>query len=165
MADDQEVLRETWDGKIAVCFVLASEEVFSVEQPEPFYMMVSRQTYFPLVTDRVLRIFTKHIDPDLTDSQSWLEDNGLPLKWHYPVGVLFDLLGVKDRLPWTITVHFQNFPDGDLLECHSKDAVEAHFMSTVKEADSLKHRSQIINTMQRKDHKQLWSALLNGRQI
>ena len=38
MAEDNEVLRETWEGKIAVCFVLASDEVFSVEQPEPFYV-------------------------------------------------------------------------------------------------------------------------------
>lgn len=57
---------------------------------------------------------------------------------------------------------FQNFPETELLECTSKDAVEAHFMSCVKEADSLKHRSQVINAMQKRDHKQLWSGLLHG---
>jgi autophagy-related protein 5 len=35
-------------------------------------------------------------------------------------------------------------------------------MSTVKEADSLKHRAQVINDMQKKDHKQLWMGLQNG---
>lgn len=38
----------------------------------------------------------------------------------------------------------------------SKDVIEAHFMSCVKEADALKHKSQVINEMQKKDHKQLW---------
>ena len=26
---------------------------------------------------------------------------------HYPVGVLFDLYGSENQLPWNITVHFQ----------------------------------------------------------
>lgn len=36
-------------------------------------------------------------------------------------------------------------------------------MSCVKEADALKHKSQVINEMQRKDHKQLWMGLQNGK--
>lgn len=55
------------------------------------------------------------------------------------------------------------FPEKDLLHCPSKDAIEAHFMSCVKEADALKHKSQIINEMQKKDHKQLWMGLHNDR--
>uniref|UniRef100_UPI00301004E6 autophagy protein 5 isoform 8 n=1 Tax=Mus musculus TaxID=10090 RepID=UPI00301004E6 len=54
-----------------------------------------------------------------------------------------------------------SFPEKDLLHCPSKDAVEAHFMSCMKEADALKHKSQVINEMQKKDHKQLWMGLQN----
>lgn len=43
-----------------------------------------------------------------------------------------------------------------------RDVVEAHFMSTVKEADVLKHRGQVMSTMQKKDHNQLWLGLQNG---
>lgn len=35
-------------------------------------------------------------------------------------------------------------------------------MSTVKEADVLKHRGQVMSTMQKKDHSQLWLGLQNG---
>lgn len=35
-------------------------------------------------------------------------------------------------------------------------------MSCMKEADALKHKSQVINEMQKKDHKQLWMGLQNG---
>lgn len=38
-------------------------------------------------------------------------------------------------------------------------------MSSIKEADALKHKSQVINDMQKKDHKQLWMGLQNGEQI
>lgn len=35
-------------------------------------------------------------------------------------------------------------------------------MSSLKEADGLKHRGQVITNMQGKDHKQLWMGLCNG---
>lgn len=44
------------------------------------------------------------------------------------------------------------------------DSAEGPFMSCVKEADALKHKSQVINEMQKKDHKQLWMGLQNGKQ-
>ncbi|KAG3290010.1 autophagy protein 5 isoform X2 [Ictidomys tridecemlineatus] len=96
-------------------------------------------------------------------SEIWFEYEGTPLKWHYPIGLLFDLLASSSALPWNITVHFKSFPEKDLLHCPSKDAIEAHFMSCVKEADALKHKSQVINEMQKKDHKQLWMGLQNDR--
>jgi hypothetical protein len=44
----------------------------------------------------------------------------------------------------------------------NREAVESHFMSCVKEADVLKHRSQVVSSMQKKDHNQLWLGLQNG---
>ena len=38
MAEDKEVLREVWDGKIPIRFELASNEVASVEPPDPFFV-------------------------------------------------------------------------------------------------------------------------------
>ena len=96
-------------------------------------------------------------------SEILFEYEGTPLKWHYPIGLLFDLLASSSALPWNITVHFKSFPEKDLLHCPSKDVIEAHFMSCVKEADALKHKSQVINEMQKKDHKQLWMGLQNDR--
>ncbi len=57
----------------------------------------------------------------------------------------------------------QNFPESDLLHCPTREVIESHFMSMVKEADSLKHRGQVINAMQKKDHKQLWLGLQSGK--
>ncbi|XP_078062659.1 autophagy protein 5-like, partial [Mustelus asterias] len=82
---------------------------------------------------------------------------------HYPIGLLFDLHATNTALPWNIIVHFKNFPETELLHCLTKDAVEAHFMSCIKEADALKHKSQVINEMQKKDHKQLWMGLQNDK--
>lgn len=53
MACDREVLREIWDGKLPVCFQLNPEEVNDLQAPEPYYLMIPRLSYFPLVTDKV----------------------------------------------------------------------------------------------------------------
>lgn len=36
-------------------------------------------------------------------------------------------------------------------------------MSCLKEADVLKHRGQVVSTMQKKDHNQLWLGLVNDK--
>lgn len=56
MASDREILREIWEGKLPVCFILNSEEVIDLPSPEPYYLMVPRLSYFPLVTEKVMYI-------------------------------------------------------------------------------------------------------------
>lgn len=163
MADDREILREIWDGRLPVCFQLSPNESSGIQQPDNYYLMVPRQTYFPLVCDKVRKHFARFVSAEHQDNEMWLEYNGTPLKWHCPIGVLFDLHAYEALLPWSITVHFQRFPENECLHCRSREAVEAHFMSSVKEADALKHRGQIISNMQKKDHNQLWLGLQNDK--
>lgn len=53
MANDREVLREIWEGKLPVCFKLNLDETNQLQEPDPFYLMVPRLSYFPLVTEKV----------------------------------------------------------------------------------------------------------------
>lgn len=161
MADDKEVLREVWEGRLPVCFNISSTEVVTIEQPEPCYYLVPRGSYFPLVMDKVFVHFQKASNQD-SSADMWLENNGVALRWHYPIGVLYDMYG-NNQLPWNLTVHFRNFPETEILRCGSRDAMEAHFMSMLKEADCLKHRSVVMNAMKKNDHKQLWMGLCNNK--
>lgn len=163
MANDREVLREIWEGKIPVCFQLNPEEVNDLQAPDPFYLMVPRLSYFPLCTDKVKKHFLKHIHQDNHDNEMWLEYNGIPLKWHFPIGVLLDIYGEDVQLPWNIVVHFDKFPENEIMHCTNKEVVEAFFMSCIKEADVLKHRGTVVSSMQKKDHNQLWLGLLNDK--
>ncbi|XP_078001380.1 autophagy protein 5-like [Glandiceps talaboti] len=162
MADDREILRDIWEGRLPIAFSLSPDEVTAMEQPEPYYMLVPRQSYLTLVTDKVQKHFKKYADEE-NAGEVWFEYEGQPIRWHIPVGVLFDLYAHRAALPWNITIHFQQFPEEELIRCKNKDVIEAHFMSSVKEADCLKHRSQVINGMQKKDHKQLWMGLQNDK--
>ncbi|BES93744.1 autophagy [Nesidiocoris tenuis] len=163
MATDREVLREIWEGKLPICFRLDPDEVNDLQEPEPLYLMVPRLSYFPLVVDKVRKHFLKLISEEKQDNEMWLEHNGIALKWHYPIGVLFDMYKEDVQLPWAVTVHFEKFPENELLHCKTREVVESHFMACLKEADALKHKNQVVSNMQRKDHNQLWLGLQNDK--
>merc|ERR1711978_852909 len=85
-------------------------------------------------------------------------------RWHHPIGLLYDLLcGTGGgELPWEVTAHLSDFPS-DLLPCSTRDQVETVFMSSLKEADQLKHSGKVISQMQKKDHNQLWLGLSSDK--
>ncbi|XP_065916844.1 autophagy protein 5-like [Dysidea avara] len=159
----EEIMRrEVWEGKVAVSFVLDENEVdhsLGRELPEPVYMLLPRISYFPLAYDKLNRQF-QHAISGSEDDQLWLEYQGKPLKWHYPVGVHYDLVSSGSLQLWTITVHYKNFPSDQLMYCQKKEIVEAHFKSRIKEADCLKHRKEIIQVLKPQEFEQLWTAYL-----
>lgn len=53
MAEDREILREVWDGRVPVSVQLASEDCSTLSAPDSYYLMVPRLSYFPLVMDKV----------------------------------------------------------------------------------------------------------------
>lgn len=168
MSEDREVLREVWDGKLPTAFTLSSDEVVTSLPPETYYLMLPRNSYFPLATEKVKKHFSKFIANE-DDSTIWFSFEGTPLKLHLPIGVIYDQLKMDPSKlpflgpPWKLTVHFSNFPQEDLLKITTKDEVEKQFMSCVKEADQFKHGGRIMSTMQKKDHHQLWLGLANDK--
>lgn len=190
MVEDREVLREVWSGRIPACFTLGSSDALSSagsvavasEPADPFYIMLPRQSYLTLVTDKVRKHFNKLLSTS-EDDEIWFSDGGcddeqaeesssLPLKWHLPVGVLFDQRAIRSscspteddaNLPWKINVHFGNFPHTQLIRFNSRELMESHFMSCIKEADQIKHGGRVASSMQKKDHIQLWQGLQNDK--
>jgi autophagy-related protein 5 len=127
------------------------------------------------------------------------------LKWHYPLGLLYDLYAGSEpvsqstttdcnnltqsvilaggignnhaqpfdedesdpsksgRLPWRLTLHFENWPDEDLVRLDA-DGLVIHdaFINSVKEADSLRIReAKGIMTLSKEDTAGFWKAIQN----
>eukprot|EP01134_Creolimax_fragrantissima_P000310 CFRG0310T1 len=165
MSEDREICKQVWDGKIPICFSLAADELTAGEEPpQPYYVLAPRASYLTLVTDACQRHFlNSKREPPNFDDEFWCELNGMPLKWNYPIGVLFDLYGSAQNLPWNITVHFQTYPEDDILHCAEKTVVEEHMISCLKEADCIRNGSakRTLNLL-KKDLKQLWDGFRSG---
>ncbi|RWS14969.1 autophagy protein 5-like protein [Dinothrombium tinctorium] len=164
MAEDQQVLRMVWEARVPICFSLSPREISTMHQPDPYYLMLPRISYLPLVIDKVIKHFSNFVtEYKKQGTDLWIDFEGKPLKWHYPIGVLWDLFTNETTIPWNLTLHFENFPEDELIRFNNRALIESMFMSTIKEADALKHRSQVINAMLERDHNQLWMGLQNDK--
>lgn len=142
------------------------------------------------------------IHPECEPHAGWFSFEGVPLKWHYPLGLLYDLYaaaepisqssasdynnltqsvilaGIKhteasgedgsdssnpNRLPWRLTLHFENWPDDDLVRLDAGGLVmHDAFINSVKEADSLRIReAKGIMTLSKEDTAGFWAAIQN----
>ena len=103
------------------------------------------------------------------------------MKWHYPVGLLFDLYAGIDpatknsagnedsheedaSYPWRLTVHFSDWPVEDLVRLDPGGLVmNDAFINSVKEADFLRNgTAKGIMSLSKEDSSGLWKAVENG---
>ncbi|KAF3482949.1 autophagy protein [Arthroderma uncinatum] len=118
--------------------------------------------------------------------QGWFSFEGVPLKWHYPVGLLYDLYAgaqpgastpstaakeqdadndgayvSRETLPWKLTLHFQDWPDQELVSLDEEERVmHDFFMNSVKEADFVRNGTgKSIMALSREDSKKLWTSI------
>jgi len=169
MTEDREILAEVWAGRVPALFTLADEDWNNEGvQPDPCCIMLPRMSYLPLATEKVRNHFSHHLSQP---GEMWFSYRGIPLRWHHPIGLLYDLLSKGDSaeddapplLPWALTAHFSLFPSHTLLPCSSREAVESVFMSSLKESDQLKHSGKVVKLMQKKDHNQMWLGLVSDK--
>ena len=78
---------------------------------------------------QVRKHFAPSVSANLQENPMWFEVNGAPVRWHLPVGVLFDLAATTQdpsapggacTAPWNVTVHFDKYPDKEILKCDSR---------------------------------------------
>lgn len=122
------------------------------------------------------------IEPGSRHHDGWFAFEGVPLKWHYPVGLLFDLYAGADPatktgfgnevskengspFPWKLTVHFSDWPVEDLVRLDENGMVmNDAFINSVKEADFLRNgTAKGIMTLSKEDSSGLWKAVENGK--
>lgn len=97
------------------------------------------------------------------------------MKWHYPVGLLYDLYAGADpaskgtdvtneSLPWRLTLHFNDWPDEELVRLDPDGLVmNDAFINSVKEADFLRNgTAKGIMSLSKEDSSGLWKAVEGG---
>uniref|UniRef100_A0A8C2PQJ1 Autophagy protein 5 n=1 Tax=Cyprinus carpio TaxID=7962 RepID=A0A8C2PQJ1_CYPCA len=87
MADDKDVLRDVWFGRIPACFTLSPEET-TEREAEPYYLLLPRVSYLTLVTDKVKKHFLRVMKTEDVE-EMWFEYEGTPLKWYVELTISF----------------------------------------------------------------------------
>ncbi|KAJ5923414.1 Autophagy protein [Penicillium verhagenii] len=196
------IQRSIWNGRIPLEIVLAPSESRVYDKTDPYLVCIAavlltlsllasltddtqischRISYLPSLLPRLRAFFsTSLIEPDSQHHEGWFAFEGVPLKWHYPIGLLFDLYAGADPasrsnspslegqenespLPWRLTVHFSDWPVEDLVRLDTDGMVmNDAFINSVKEADFMRNgTAKGIMSLSKDDSSGLWKAVEN----
>ncbi|KAF8470885.1 autophagy protein Apg5-domain-containing protein [Kalaharituber pfeilii] len=170
------IRRAVWEGSIPVQILLDPGESRVFDNADPFYIQLPRVSYLPLFYPQLYTFFESFlIDKDTCKpSEAWLEFEGVPLKWHWPIGLLYDLLTGRDptygttnlntedehRLPWTLTLHYNDYPHEHLMRLDNPSALQDAFINSTKEADYLRNgNSRAVMSLSMADSAKFWQSI------
>ncbi|CEP15672.1 hypothetical protein [Parasitella parasitica] len=163
------ILEAIWNGKIPMKITLDPTDIDiygNAKVWDPIYLEVSRCSYLPLVTKHLQQLLLS-LGMQISEQafQSiWYDYDLQPLKWHYPVGLLFDLHTVDLCTPWNITLHFKGLPSDSILLNPTPETMQDMFMSMIKEADFLRNGNiKKVMNLSKRDTTQLWDSLSSDR--
>ncbi|KAL4871362.1 hypothetical protein BDV12DRAFT_164165 [Aspergillus spectabilis] len=186
MAMDQAALnsiqKAIWQGQLPLEITLAPSESRTYDKTDPYLISYPRISYLPSLLPKLKAFFSSSlIDPAASAShEGWFSFEGVPLKWHYPIGLLYDLyagadpatksndteynasgFGTTDPLPWHLVVHFNDWPAEELVRLDADFvAMNDAFINSVKEADFVRNgTAKGIMTLSKDDSSGLWKAV------
>ncbi|RJE23909.1 hypothetical protein PHISCL_03773 [Aspergillus sclerotialis] len=167
------IQRSVWEGQLPLEIILAPAESRTFDQTDSYLISYPRLSYLPSLLPKLRAFFSSSlIDPNVQFNDGWFSFEGVPLKWHYPVGLLYDLYAGADPaskgtditnefLPWRLTVHFNDWPDEELVRLDPDGLVmNDAFINSVKEADFLRNgTAKGIMSLSKEDSSGLWKAV------
>ncbi|KAL1643485.1 Autophagy protein 5 [Diplodia intermedia] len=99
--------KQLWSGSIPLEIRLASTECRTYDDSDPYLIQAPRLSYIPFLLPRLHAFFAPAlINPDVHPTKGWLSYSDVPLKWHHPLGLLYDLYsGLEPYTPDSIHHH------------------------------------------------------------
>lgn len=176
--------RRVWNGNLPLEIRLAPADCRTFNDSDPYLVHVPRLSYLTFVLPRLHAFFSpKLINTELPFTDAWLDFESVPLKWHYPTGLLYDVFsGAKpadgskgaeieeiktvsstatEPLPWRLTLHYSDYPSDQLMNLDSDGKyLQDAFVNAVKEADFVRNGSaRTVMGMSKEDSDNLWRSI------
>jgi len=197
--------KRIWDGHLPLEIRLATSDTKAGCQADPYYVgwtsaaeafvvvvstsdttqiRIPRLSYLPFILERVHAFYrSSNLDTSIPITEAWFDFQDLPLKWHYPVGLLYDLfsgaehsdgkrgqskretdaeaLEMPETIPWKLTLHYTDFPFDQLFQIDDQGKVLLDaFINSVKEADFIRNGSaKTVMSLSKNDSDALWKAV------
>ncbi|PLB45438.1 putative autophagy protein Apg5 [Aspergillus steynii IBT 23096] len=173
-----DIQKAVWDGRLPLQITLAPAESRTYDQTDPYLIAYPRLSYLPFLLPKLKAFFSSSlIESDTPAHEGWFSFEGVPLKWHLPAGLLYDLYAGADpasrgsrsddadsndeTLPWRLVVHFSEWPHEELVQLDSNGLVmHDAFINSVKEADFLRNgNAKGIMSLSKEDSSGLWDSV------
>jgi len=155
--------RRICGGELLLRIRLDVSEIAASTEPAPLFRLVSRLAYLPYVFNDVYEHFKTSLPPQMGQAyEIWFDYDGVALKWHFPIGVLCDLLvGSSVPVPLDVTVHFRGGNGSrDLLPFSGISSLERVVMNAFRQAVFLEqNNSAPFMKLPKQQQTLLWDSI------
>lgn len=178
-----------WNGSSPLEIRLAASDCRTYDESEPYLIQYPRLSYLAFLLPRLHAFFSPSlINPEVSSYDAWLSFEDVPLKWHYPLGLLYDLFSGAEPadldppgqsesvaasqakveastgqapIPWKLTIHYTDFPYDQLIQLDPEGlTMRDTFINSVKEADYVRNGSaRTVMSLSREDSDNLWLSV------
>ncbi|KAK0261784.1 hypothetical protein B0A54_10109 [Friedmanniomyces endolithicus] len=179
-----------WSASLPLEIRLAASDCRTYTDSDPYLIQYPRLSYLAFLLPRLHNFFVPWlITPDVPAHEAWLSFEEVPLKWHYPAGLLYDLYsgaepvnidrrlekedasassqanvegdGGLESVPWRLTIHYTDFPDGQLIPLDVEEkTMRDTFANAMKEADFVRNgTARTAMSLSKQDSDSLWQAV------
>ncbi|KAI4152790.1 MAG: hypothetical protein LQ340_002711 [Diploschistes diacapsis] len=180
----RQLQEAVWKGSLPLQIRLSPTDCRVYDDTIPYYVHAPRLSYLPFLIVDLHAFFSPYlIYPSVSASSAWFSFEGVPLKWHHPIGLLYDLFsgaspalppssrhapstsapsGSATALPWRLMVHYSAFPSDQMVQLDEEGkAFHDAFINSVKEADFLRNGTgNAIMKLSKDDSTALWDAVV-----
>ncbi|KAK5123891.1 hypothetical protein LTR85_002087 [Meristemomyces frigidus] len=180
---------KTWSGSLPLEIRLAASDCRTFDESEPYLIQYPRLSYLAFLLPRLHAFFASSlINPEVSAHEAWLSFEDVPLKWHYPLGLLYDLFSGAEPvnlerqrweeqagasqatvetsggvvpIPWRLTIHYTDFPGDQLIQLDADGrAMLDSYINGVKEADFIRNgTARTVMSLSKEDSDKLWRAV------
>jgi len=171
--------RLTWEGTVPLEIRVDPKELpaNSDRGLECYYIQAPRVSYLPLLMPEIRRflmdvVFDEAAAKLIKEDEWWFEtEEGTLLKWHWPIGLIYDnhTISRSVRLvsqthssatPMRLVLHLASAPTEKLLQSPSAESCKQAFMGQLKEADFIRWGNTKRMTGLRKiDQDGIWEGI------
>ncbi|GJE95837.1 autophagy protein 5 [Phanerochaete sordida] len=171
--------RLTWEGTVPLEIRVDSKELpaNSDRGLECYYVQAPRVSYLPLLVPELKRflmdvVFDEAAARLIKEEDWWFEsEDGNLLKWHWPVGLLYDNHAItqsvraapssaQQPVPLRLVLHLASPPTDKLLLSPSAEACKQAFMGQMKEADFIRWgNTKRMTGLRKAEQDGLWEGI------
>lgn len=178
-----------WNGSIPLEIRLAASDCRTYDESEPYFIQHPRLSYLAFLLPKLHSNFAASlINPEVDPHDAWLSFEDVTLKWHLPLGLLYDLFAgaepyaldasstgetpdavldpteaavSSEPLPWKLTIHYSDFPEEQLIQLDAEGrAMQDTYINAVKEADFVRNgTARTVMSLSKEDSDNLWLAV------
>ena len=178
-----------WSGSLPLEIRLALSDCRTYNESEPYLIQYPRLSYLAFLLPKLHAFFKRSlINSEVSPHEAWISFEDVPLKWHYPLGLLYDLFSGAEpanlerrtkidqaesvaasesvasgatRIPWRLVIHYTDFPDEQLIQLDSEGkSMQDMFINSVKEADFIRNgTARAVMSLGKEDSSNLWLAV------